>query len=240
MPRLSTLAKNLTAETAFTVLALARKLKALGKDVVELEIGDSPFPSTPHAKAAGIRAIEENQTGYCPSLGLPRLRAAAAAFVASEFGYRCKPREHRGGLRSEAVRAVFRRGLARSRRWCAGLQPPVPNVHPQPPAAAGACRAGAIEIRARVSAPGRGRQTLSGHRPEAARDLPQLTSQPDRRRGHPRRPGGNRRPGAGHRCDDLFRRALLPHGLDWSARVDSGGARDARAHGRGLYLQQVL
>jgi len=87
MPRLSALAKNLTAETAFTVLALARKLKALGKDVVELEIGDSPFPSTPHAKGAGIQAIEENQTGYCPSLGLPRLREAAATFVAAEFGY---------------------------------------------------------------------------------------------------------------------------------------------------------
>ena len=87
MPRFSTLAQNLTAETAFTVLALAQKLKAQGKDVVELEIGDSPFPSTPHAKRAGILAIEENQTGYCPSLGLPRFRAAAAAFVASEFGY---------------------------------------------------------------------------------------------------------------------------------------------------------
>jgi len=91
MPRFSTLGQNLTAETAFTVLALAQKLKAQGKDVVELEIGDSPFPSTPHAKRAGILAIEENQTGYCPSLGLPRFRAAAAAFVASEFGYPAGP-----------------------------------------------------------------------------------------------------------------------------------------------------
>ena len=64
MPRLSSLARNLTAETAFTVLALARNLKARGKNVVELEIGDSPFPSTPNAKRAGILAIEENQTGY--------------------------------------------------------------------------------------------------------------------------------------------------------------------------------
>src|SRR5262245_24171837 len=87
MPRLSALARNLTAETAFTVLAVARALKARGKDVVELEIGDSPFPSTPHAKDAGIRAIEENQTGYCPSLGLPEFRAAAARFVSNEFGY---------------------------------------------------------------------------------------------------------------------------------------------------------
>src|SRR5947209_9238315 len=86
MPRLSQLACNLTSETAFTVLALARALKAEGKDVVELEIGDSPFPSTPHAKAAGIRAIEADQTGYGPSLGLPEFRAAAARFVDAEFG----------------------------------------------------------------------------------------------------------------------------------------------------------
>jgi aspartate aminotransferase len=87
MPSLSLFARNLTAETAFTVLAIARALKARGKDVVELEIGDSPFPTTPHAKKAGMRAIEENQTGYCPSLGLPEFRSAAARFVSSEFGY---------------------------------------------------------------------------------------------------------------------------------------------------------
>src|SRR4051812_29923082 len=91
MVRLSTLAKNLTVETAFTVLGLARSLKAAGKDVVELEIGDSPFPSTPHAKAAGIRAIEENKTGYCSSQGLPEFRAAAAKFVNQEFGLTAGP-----------------------------------------------------------------------------------------------------------------------------------------------------
>jgi aspartate aminotransferase len=87
MARLSSLARNLKAESAFSVLAIARCLKARGKDVVELEIGDSPFPSTPSAKQAGILAIEENETGYCPSLGLPEFRAAAARFVSTEFGY---------------------------------------------------------------------------------------------------------------------------------------------------------
>ena len=87
MPRLSQLASHLKAETAFTVLAMARALKARGKDVVELEIGDSPFPSTPAAKAAGIEAIEQDQTGYGPSLGLPDFRAAAARSVNAEFGF---------------------------------------------------------------------------------------------------------------------------------------------------------
>jgi aspartate aminotransferase len=87
MPGLSSLARNLTSESAFTVLAAAKELRARGKDVVELEIGDSPFPTTPRAKQAGIKAIEDNETGYCPSLGLPSFRAAAARFVSREFGY---------------------------------------------------------------------------------------------------------------------------------------------------------
>ena len=85
MIRLSALARDLKPESAFSVLARARLLKAEGKDVVELEIGDSPFPSTPHAKAAGLRAIEEDQTGYGPSLGLPALREAAAERLRVEF-----------------------------------------------------------------------------------------------------------------------------------------------------------
>ena len=93
MPRLSSLAADLKSETAFTVLAMARALKARGKDVVELEIGDSPFPTTPAAKAAGLRSIEENQTGYGPSLGLPEFRAAAARSVNAEFGFDVGP-EH--------------------------------------------------------------------------------------------------------------------------------------------------
>ncbi len=83
---LSTFAKSLTAETAFTVLAIAKELQASGKDVVELEIGDSPFDSFPPVKAAGIEAIEQNHTHYCPSPGLPEFRDAAARMVRDEFG----------------------------------------------------------------------------------------------------------------------------------------------------------
>jgi aspartate aminotransferase len=76
----------LTVETAFTVLGMARVLKAKGKDVVELEIGDSPFDSTASARAGGVAAIEANQSHYCPSPGIPEFRQAAADFVRNEFG----------------------------------------------------------------------------------------------------------------------------------------------------------
>ena len=83
---LSTFAKSLTAETAFTVLATAKQLQAAGKDVVELEIGDSPFDTPDSAKIAGIEAIQQNQSHYCPSPGLPEFRDAAARLLRDEFG----------------------------------------------------------------------------------------------------------------------------------------------------------
>ena len=73
--QLSDFARSLSVETAFTVLAIARALKAAGKDVVELEIGDSPFDSTAAARAGGIEAIKNNQSHYCPSPGIPEFRA---------------------------------------------------------------------------------------------------------------------------------------------------------------------
>ncbi len=83
--QLSDFARSLTVETAFSVLAIAKQLKAAGKDVVELEIGDSPFESTASAKSTGIEAIRDNQSHYCPSPGLPVFRETAANFVKQEF-----------------------------------------------------------------------------------------------------------------------------------------------------------
>jgi aspartate aminotransferase len=82
----SDFAQTVTVEGAFGVLAVARQLKAKGKRVIELEIGDSPFPSTPAAKAAGLAAIQADQSHYCPSLGLSEFRQAAAEFVNAEYG----------------------------------------------------------------------------------------------------------------------------------------------------------
>lgn len=83
--QLSDFARSLTVETAFTVLGIAKALKRAGKDVVELEIGDSPFDSTATARKSGVIAIEANHSHYCPSPGLPEFRAAAARFVRNEF-----------------------------------------------------------------------------------------------------------------------------------------------------------
>jgi aspartate aminotransferase len=82
----SSFASNLCGETAFDVLAVAKRLQAQGKDVIELQIGDSPFASTRRAGEAGIQAIREHQTHYCPSLGLASFREAVAQNYTREFG----------------------------------------------------------------------------------------------------------------------------------------------------------
>jgi aspartate aminotransferase len=84
-PPLSAFASGLTTETAFDVLAVARKLQAAGKDVIALQIGDSPFPSSASAIAAAHAAIDAGLTHYCPSPGLPEFRETIARTVRSEF-----------------------------------------------------------------------------------------------------------------------------------------------------------
>ncbi len=88
---LSTFARGLKAETAFDVLAVAKRLKAAGKDVIELQIGDSPFSSARHAIEAGMKAIESGATHYCASPGLPEFRETIARNYQREFGLRIGP-----------------------------------------------------------------------------------------------------------------------------------------------------
>lgn len=85
-PTFSQFARGLTAETAFDVLAVAKRLKAQGKDVIELQIGDSPFPTSKSALAAGAKAIADGATHYCASSGLLSFREVIARNYTKEFG----------------------------------------------------------------------------------------------------------------------------------------------------------
>src|SRR6202521_4092466 len=86
MPAFSRFAASADVETAFSVLAVAKQLMAAGKDVIELEIGDSPFPTPPAAIEAGVKAIRDGHSRYGPSLGIIEFRQAAADYVNREYG----------------------------------------------------------------------------------------------------------------------------------------------------------
>ncbi len=81
----SVLAKRidlLATESAFEVLAKARRLEALGRNVIHLEIGEPDFDTPQHIKDAAVRALAEGYTHYAPTTGLPQVRQAVAEHVA--------------------------------------------------------------------------------------------------------------------------------------------------------------
>jgi len=56
--------------------ALAQKMKAEGRDVINLGVGEPDFGTPDHIKAAGIAAINNNKTGYTQVDGIPELKDA--------------------------------------------------------------------------------------------------------------------------------------------------------------------
>ena len=72
---------RLGTESAFEVLAKARALEAKGKNIVHLEIGQPDFPTPPHVREAGKKAIDDGWTGYGPTAGFPDFREAIADYI---------------------------------------------------------------------------------------------------------------------------------------------------------------
>ncbi len=68
----------LSTETAFSVLAKAKKLEAQGKEIIHLEIGQPDFDTPQNIKDAAIQALKEGKTGYCPTTGVHELKETVA------------------------------------------------------------------------------------------------------------------------------------------------------------------
>jgi aspartate aminotransferase len=84
---------RLGTETAFEVLAKARRLEAEGRDIVHLEIGQPDFPTPPHVVEAGVKALRDGHTGYTPAPGLLEIREAVAEHVTKSIGIEAAPDE---------------------------------------------------------------------------------------------------------------------------------------------------
>jgi len=69
----------------------ARDLKAKGRDVISLSIGEPDFDTPDNIKEAAIAAIRRGETKYPPVLGIPPLREAIAAKFKRENGLDYKP-----------------------------------------------------------------------------------------------------------------------------------------------------
>lgn len=69
----------------------AAALEAQGRSIVHMEIGQPDFGAPPQVIAAGMRALEHENIGYAPALGLMKLRVAIADFYRARYSVAISP-----------------------------------------------------------------------------------------------------------------------------------------------------
>jgi len=78
--------RAIKGETAFTFLALARKLSREGKRIISFGIGQPDYVTPYHIREEAKRALDEGFTGYTETAGIPELREAIAWYLRSRYG----------------------------------------------------------------------------------------------------------------------------------------------------------
>ncbi len=71
----------------------ATELRAAGKDVISLSVGEPDFATPPHVIAAAKAALDSGDTKYTPVAGTMRLREAAALHFQRDLGITAKPEQ---------------------------------------------------------------------------------------------------------------------------------------------------
>jgi aspartate aminotransferase len=84
-------AHRMGTETAFEVLARARKLEAEGKTIIHLQIGEPDFTTPKNICDAAIKSIQNGDTHYTPSAGILELRQAIADYIKKTRGVEFSP-----------------------------------------------------------------------------------------------------------------------------------------------------
>ncbi len=84
---------RLGTESAFEVLAKAKKLEAEGQHIVHLEIGQPDFPTPHNICQVAYKAMKDGHTGYAPSAGLTELRETVADHISQTRGVLIDPSE---------------------------------------------------------------------------------------------------------------------------------------------------
>jgi aspartate aminotransferase len=84
---------RLGTESAFEVLARAKKLEAAGRSILNLGIGAPDFPTPDHVVEAGCKALRDGYHFYTEARGLKVLREAVAEDVELRRGVRIDPEQ---------------------------------------------------------------------------------------------------------------------------------------------------
>ncbi|MFF2856237.1 pyridoxal phosphate-dependent aminotransferase [Peribacillus sp. NPDC058002] len=85
--------QSLTPSTTLAITAKAKELKAQGLDIIGLGAGEPDYNTPKHIIDAALLSMNEGQTKYTPSAGLPKLKEAIAAKLKRDQGLEYKPSE---------------------------------------------------------------------------------------------------------------------------------------------------
>jgi aspartate aminotransferase len=91
MKPISSIAKGIAPSATMAIDSMAKQMKANGIDVISFGAGEPDFNTPDHIKAAGIQAIDNNQTRYTPSTGIVPLREAICQRVLKDTGVHYEP-----------------------------------------------------------------------------------------------------------------------------------------------------
>ncbi|MGE6610210.1 pyridoxal phosphate-dependent aminotransferase [Peribacillus sp. NPDC076916] len=89
--KLANRVQSLTPSTTLAITAKAKELKAQGLDIIGLGAGEPDYNTPKHIIDAALLSMNEGQTKYTPSAGLPKLKEAIAAKLKRDQGLEYKP-----------------------------------------------------------------------------------------------------------------------------------------------------
>jgi aspartate/methionine/tyrosine aminotransferase len=83
--------RGLEGSATLAIAALTRELRAQGREIIDLGVGEPDFRTPEFISAAGIAAIEQGNTQYTPVPGIAPLRQAIAARITNDTGHNASP-----------------------------------------------------------------------------------------------------------------------------------------------------
>ena len=92
--KLSNRVLNMEESVTLAAAARAKALKAEGRDILSLTLGEPDFPTPKNIQQAAIAAIEDGRGSfYTVTSGLPELKAAVVDYFAKYYGYEIQPNQ---------------------------------------------------------------------------------------------------------------------------------------------------
>ena len=92
--KLSNRVLNMEESVTLAAAARAKALKAEGRDILSLTLGEPDFPTPKNIQQAAMAAIEDGRASfYTVTSGLPELKAAVVDYFAKYYGYEIQPNQ---------------------------------------------------------------------------------------------------------------------------------------------------